>query len=133
MQTMKVAGLALATSISALVNTIILTWLLRRQMGGLDGARILRSVMKLAPPTAGLGLVCWAVMVGCEQHVGTTGLAARFIGLLLPISLGTLVFIGAAALMKVEEMQSAWRLVRRRFTSPRAQEPEQDLEASDGL
>jgi len=114
--TMKVAGLALATSISAIVNTIILMWLLRKQVGNLDGARILRSQLNLLPPAAGLGIVCWLTMVATEQYLGTAGLTARLAGLLMPMGLGIITFIGLSALLRVEEMHSAWRLVKRRLT-----------------
>ncbi len=116
MQTMKVAGLALATSISAIVNTIILMWLLRKQVGNLDGARILRSQLNLLPPAAGLGIICWLTMVATEQYLGTAGLTARLANLLVPMGLGIITFIGLSALLRVEEMHSAWRLVKRRLT-----------------
>jgi len=116
MDTMKVAGLALATSISAIVNTAILIWLLRKQVGGLDGRRILGSLVRLLPPTAALGIVCWLAMTATEQYLGTAGLTARLADLLVPMILGTVVFIGLSTLLRVEEMHSAWRLVKRRLT-----------------
>lgn len=122
MDTMKIAGLALATSVSAIVNTVILMWLLRRQVGGLDGAHILRSLVRLLPPATALGIVCWVAMVGAERYFGTAGLGARLIGLLLPMSLGAAAFIGLGALLQVEEMYSAWRLVKRRLTGCKVNE-----------
>ncbi len=116
MPIMGVSGLALATSISAIVNTVILMWLLRKQVGSLDGARILRSQVNLLPPTAALGIVCWLTMTATQHYLGTAGLTARLADLLVPLILGTGTFIGLSALLQVEEMHSAWRLVKRRLT-----------------
>ncbi len=133
MQTMQVAGLALATSISAIVNTITLMWLLHRRVGGLDGTVIVCSMLKLVPPTVGLGVGCFAVMKALEYLPDTGGLMPRLVDVVLPATLGTLIFIGLSALFRVEELQSAWRLVKRRFTGRRADQPEEDLQASDGI
>ncbi len=132
MQSMQVSGLALATSVSAIANAAMLMWILRKRVGGLDGARMLRSALKLVVPTAALGVVCWAMMTLSESYLGTAGLIPRLINLLLPMSLGILVFIGLAALFRVEELQSAWRLVKRRF-SGRREPPAEDIQASDGM
>ena len=120
MDTMKVAGLALATSLSAIVNSAILIWLLRKQVGGLDGAHILRSLVRLLPPATALGLICWVAMVASERHLGTAGLGARLVNLFVPMGLGIGAFIGLSALLQVEEMHSAWRLVKRRLTDRKA-------------
>jgi len=133
MQSMQVSGLALATSISAIANAAILMWILRRRVGGLDGTRMLRSLLKLVPPVTGLGVACWATMVVCEQQLGTTGFVPRLINLALPASLGILVFIGLSVLFRVEELQSAWRLIKRRFSGRRAQQPDEDIQASNGI
>ncbi len=133
MQSMQVAGLALATSVSAIANAALLMWILRKRVGGLDGTRMLRSALKLVVPTAGLGVVCWTMMTLSESYLGTAGLIPRLINLLLPTSLGTLVFIGLSVLFRVEELQSAWRLIKRRFSGRRAQQPAEDIQVSDGM
>ena len=133
MDTMGVSGLALATSLSAIANTVILMWLLRRQVGGLDGKRMACSTLKLVPPTVGLGVVCFAVMKALEHLPDTGGFMPRLVDVVLPATLGTLVFIGLSMLFKVEELQTAWWLVRRRFTGRRAEQPEEDVQASNGI
>ncbi len=138
MQTMQVSGLALATSVSAIANATMLMWILHKRVAGLVGPRMVRSMAKLVLPTAALGMTCWSIMESCQWlinhgYLDTASLATRLVTVLVPTSLGTLVFIGLCMLFRVEELQSAWHLVRRRFTGRRAEEPEQDLQASDGL
>jgi len=133
MQSMQVSGLALATSVSAIANAALLMWILRQRVGGLDGAHMLRSALKLIVPTAALGIVCWVVMAISESYLGTAGLIPRLVNLLLPTSLGTLAFISLSVWFRVEELQSAWRIVKRRFSGRRAQQPAEDVQASNGL
>src|SRR5262249_10492520 len=44
---MGFAGLALGTSIAAIVNAAVLLWLLRARLGGLDGRRLLTTLAKV--------------------------------------------------------------------------------------
>ncbi len=52
-------GLALANSIAAMMNLGLLTVMLRRKIGRIDGRRILRSLLKILPASALMGLICW--------------------------------------------------------------------------
>ena len=75
--------------------------------------------------TKALGIICWLTMAATEQYLGTATLVARLAGLLVPLILGALVFIGLSALLQVEEMHSAWRLVKRRLAG-RHTAPDED-------
>jgi len=133
MGVMQVSGLALATSVSAIANATMLVWILHRRVGGLVGPQMVSSAAKLVLPTAALGVICWGTMVASQHYLGTASLAARLVNVLLPMSLGTVAFIGLAALLKMDELRSAWRLAKRRFSGRRADQPEEDVQASNGI
>ncbi len=52
-------GLALATSLAAMLNLGLLTVRLRKKIGRMDGARILRSLLKIVPASLVMGLIGW--------------------------------------------------------------------------
>jgi putative peptidoglycan lipid II flippase len=54
-------GLALATSLAAMLNLGLLTVRLRKKIGRMDGARILRSLLKIVPASLVMGLIGWWV------------------------------------------------------------------------
>jgi len=56
------AGLALASSISSLVNLLLLLWMLRRQIGGFGGGRIVRTLLRTLAASIPMGVgVSWVI------------------------------------------------------------------------
>lgn len=111
---MGVAGLAIATSASTVINAGILLWWLKREVGLLDGRRILASTLRMLPGCVVLGLICWVGSQYLAGVLGTTRELAKAITVLVPIGVGGVAFVVVCALMKTEELTSAWRLVARR-------------------
>ncbi|SKA11868.1 putative peptidoglycan lipid II flippase [Trichlorobacter thiogenes] len=56
---LKHGGLALASSLSALGNMLLLFWLLRRKTGLLGGRRMLRTALSATAASLPMGLVAW--------------------------------------------------------------------------
>ncbi|MCE1226883.1 MAG: murein biosynthesis integral membrane protein MurJ [Geobacteraceae bacterium] len=56
---LKHGGLALASSLSALGNMLLLFWLLRRKLGLLGGRRMLRTALSAGAASLPMGLVAW--------------------------------------------------------------------------
>jgi putative peptidoglycan lipid II flippase len=55
-------GLALATSVTSLANLALLALWLRRRLGGVDGARVLGSLARIAAAGAvAAGIALWAL------------------------------------------------------------------------
>lgn len=61
MRPLQHGGLALATSLAAMLNIGLLTKKLRKKIGRLDGKRILRSLLKIVPASAVMGMIGWWV------------------------------------------------------------------------
>jgi putative peptidoglycan lipid II flippase len=105
-------GLALGTSIAATANGGVLLWLLRRQLRGLEGARLLQTGAKVA--VAALVMAALAVAMdrfasAVAPGAGTILQAVR----LLATILCALAALGVAAtLLRIEEFDDAAGRVR---------------------
>lgn len=108
-----VVGLAMATSLSAVVNAGLLLWWLKRQVGLLDGTRILRSTLRMLPGCLLLGGVCWVGSEMLAARLGTTRELAKLVGVMVPLAVGGAAYLASCALLRAEELSSAWRLVFR--------------------
>ncbi len=100
-------GLALANSLATVIEMSLLLYLLRGRMGGVDGARILSSLVKIVLASAAMGLAILLLMrVAPTLHVWLLA----FTG----IALGGAVFFATTFLLRSEEIALAWRLARQR-------------------
>lgn len=110
-----VAGLGLATSIAATVHMLALYFLLRRRLTGLHSRRLLLSVGKTLLATV---VLCAAALA--LRHVGEAafGQFSPKLGAALVLSVAGLGGVGAflvsARLLRMNELQSAVDLIRRR-------------------
>jgi putative peptidoglycan lipid II flippase len=93
-------GLALATSISAIINMLILIFLLNRRIGGIEGKEILNSLFKIIPITVIIALLC---------HILMEMFTNEFLRVLIPIAAGGAFFIGASLLLRLKEVEGVMR------------------------
>jgi putative peptidoglycan lipid II flippase len=110
---MKHGGLALATSLSSMLNVFLLLWALRGKIGALNFKKIIESVFK--------SVVCSVVMGGCLWWMldfmnitgapGTLALLAR-LGIL--ISAGIAVYLLCAAILKCSELNDILDILKKR-------------------
>ncbi len=100
------AGLALSTSIVALVNFAVLLVLLRIKIHGVEGSLLLLNFAKIVLAAATMGAVCWAVSSGVHHFLGFQ-FQARLIDLALSIPSGGAVFYGICYTLKVPELADA--------------------------
>ncbi len=106
-------GLALATSLSAMVNITMLTLLLRKKIGRMDGTRIFKSLLKIIPVSAAMGLIGWMIS---KQPVWQTGGNTLLKAALLfgGMSLCFLFYVAAMWLLRSEELRFMWDIVKRK-------------------
>jgi putative peptidoglycan lipid II flippase len=111
---MRHSGLALATSVSATVNLVLLGVALRRRLGALGGRELLVSLARST--VASLAMVVPVHFVaGLVEWEGHAGLLARGAALSAAIGVGMMVFAIVAFVLGGTEVQSITRLVRNRF------------------
>ncbi|MEW6459408.1 MAG: murein biosynthesis integral membrane protein MurJ [Bacillota bacterium] len=113
------AGLALATSVTALLNAVLLIFLLQRRLrGGLITADLVRFLVGVLVATGVMGLavvLADAVLAGLFP-AGGLGLLAR-VGLV--IMTGTIVYFFAGILIRLDELLNILSYARRTVTGRR--------------
>lgn len=112
-----VTGLAVATSASYVVGTVLGEVLLRRRFGRLGTARVVRAAARFAVLAVAAGLAAWAVLALVSGWLGTgpTGSAVAAIG----GSVVALAVLGAAAVLsRSGELDDVLRGLRGRPAAP---------------
>ena len=102
------AGLALASSLSAYVNVILLYWLLSQRLGPIGGRPMAGSLLRTGGASA--VLLLWCVWAGARLGGGVAG-AAWTVG---AVGVGMLVYLGASAVLRAPELSALIGLLRRR-------------------
>jgi putative peptidoglycan lipid II flippase len=105
---LKHVGLALASSLSAYINLLLLGWLLRRRIGRLGGRATLRSLWRTGVASA--ALLLWCLSVESRLDAGWAG-AAWTLGAL---AVGALIYAGVAAALRAPEFGALVGMLRRR-------------------
>lgn len=108
-------GLALGTSIAALLNAGLLLWLLRRRLGGIDGARLATAAAKITIAAAAMALAAWAVDRELVHQVPGTRVAVRALRLALAMGAAFATLGTAAHLLRIEEFRQALAAVTSRL------------------
>jgi putative peptidoglycan lipid II flippase len=111
---MQERGLALSTSVNAMLNCSALYFIMRRRLGGIDGRRTAIALGKILLASAVMGVVCWAVSAGITRFAGES-FVARLINVTASVALGAGAFYLGALLLGVEELKAATRALTRRF------------------
>lgn len=101
------AGLALANSVAVLLELVALLVLMQRRMGGLEGRQTLIAFAKSGLASLAMG----AVLVGWQAALPNAGSLMLGGG---GVVLGVAVYLGAALLLRVEELKAVAGLVRRK-------------------
>ena len=108
-------GLALSTSLVAILNFAILYVLMARHIEGLETRALLRSLGKLALACLPLALVCVGAQRWIFAGLAGMGLVPKLVGVLTTITVGAGVFFGTVALLRVEETEDVIAMVRRKL------------------
>ena len=108
-------GVALATSIVALVNFLALTLLMRKRIQRLNGKEILSAFVKIALASAVMSAVCYFSYYFLHLQFGGKGLIAKLIECFIPIGLGGIVFFITAKLLRINEIDKLYNAFARKL------------------
>jgi putative peptidoglycan lipid II flippase len=111
-------GLALSTGCVATSNFLLLYALMHRQLGSLESRKMIGSLIKIAAAGAGLAAVCAASTHWLLADWATHAFWSKCAALFGTILAGAGVFLGCAALLKVDELAPVIAGVRRRLERP---------------
>jgi len=109
---LKIAGLALATSLSGINTFIILSWLLRKKLGVLGGRKILGSFLRILLASAGMGVMCYFVSARAFAGVSTL---EKVMNLSVSLASGVASYIVLCFIFRVSEMKQLWHWLRTKF------------------
>ncbi len=111
---LREAGLAAATAVCAMLQVVILTFLLGRRvrLAGLGGLAV--TAVKTSVATGLMSAAAWPFIRGADAG---GGLGLRLVRVLLPAAAGGATFFAAAALLRTEELWLLLRALRHRRTA----------------
>ena len=108
-------GLALANSLAATFNGVMLYGALKRHLPELKGQLVIRPLLKITAASLVMGAVAAACLKGLGNVFQTSYLLSLIILVGTTTLLGLVVFLAAAWLLQVEEISLLTGLVRRRL------------------
>jgi putative peptidoglycan lipid II flippase len=104
-------GLALGTSITAILNATAQLLLLRREIHGLEGARIASSLARVLAASAIMGACTIGAYATLDGVMPGGTLPAQILRLVTTISISLVVLVAAAQLLRIPEYAEARDLV----------------------
>jgi putative peptidoglycan lipid II flippase len=108
-------GLALGTSIAALLNAALLMMLLSKRLGGIEGGRVASGFAKVAVASVAMGVVAVGVERLATAWLPGGALLSQIVRLTVAIAAALGVFAGAAHLLHIREFRDAMSVVTRRL------------------
>ncbi len=108
-------GVALATSTVALVNFLALAYFMRRRIKRIEGREMLSSFIRIAIASALLSAASYFSYIFLTRQLGIDGFFIRLIEVFVPIAIGGTVFLAAAKLLGVKELNQAYGTFAKRF------------------
>ncbi|NQT84822.1 murein biosynthesis integral membrane protein MurJ [bacterium] len=110
----RVWGLALATSLSAAIQMGVLLYLLRGKIGAFGGRQIALSIVRIVLATVAMGAVTLLALAAARVMTPGSGVYARIIQVLFPVSCGLISYIIFCHLFKVKEVREVIVALRKR-------------------
>ena len=108
-------GLALGTSITAIVNATVQLILLRRELSGLEGSRIAASFARVVIASAVMGAATWGAHNMLVDYMPGDALVVQILRLTTTIGIALMTLAGVAQLLGIPEFAEARDLILRRF------------------
>jgi putative peptidoglycan lipid II flippase len=108
-------GLALGTSITAIVNATVQLILLRRELSGLEGRKIAASFARVIAAAAVMGAVTFAANAAFERLLPGDALLLQIVRLSATIAVSLAALAATAQLLRIPEFAEARDLVLRRL------------------
>jgi len=108
-------GLALSTSICAILNFGTLYLLMLSPAKNLESKKFLSTLFRCAAATVPLGVACQAVLSFGTPLLGGAGVAGRVALLITAITAGSVAYSASCLLLRVEETSAAFAILKRKL------------------
>jgi putative peptidoglycan lipid II flippase len=113
---MGLAGLALGTSVAAMVNAVMQVVLLRRALGGIEATRIAVTFFKSTVAATAMALTAWFAEAWLATLIPGGGTTLQAVRVFAAIALAVAVLSAAAWLLRLSEFEEARRMAVGRLT-----------------
>ncbi|MCX7974908.1 MAG: murein biosynthesis integral membrane protein MurJ [Candidatus Aminicenantes bacterium] len=113
MKPMSFRGLALATSLSAMVNFIVLSFVMTKKYGSINWSVWLKSVIKILIASGIMGAVLILVGLIWPLNLGQTSLRSKIIYLASILAISALSYAFACSLLKIKELGFLWSVLKK--------------------
>jgi putative peptidoglycan lipid II flippase len=114
MRPLSFRGLALATSLSAILNMFVLVHLLRRRVGPLDIAGLSASFLKILAGSAVMGAIVLAVQKAYPINLETSALLAKAIYLVVIFAVAAGSYLVVTAVLGVKELRLVLGILKKK-------------------
>jgi len=108
---MGYAGLALGTSVAAIVNAALQVLLLRRHLGGIEGRQLTMTFLKILAAGVAMAVAAWYAQAGLDRVIPGRSIPLQAVRVAGAIAIGLGVLAAAASLLRVREFYEARDLV----------------------
>jgi putative peptidoglycan lipid II flippase len=105
-----IAGIVLGTVVGTIVMCVAQGWILRHELNGIEGTRLLSSLIRVVAAAALLAAVAYFVWKGLDEALGRS-LAGQAVSVLTAIVAGSAVYGGAVWVLGVPEARQIPRLL----------------------
>jgi putative peptidoglycan lipid II flippase len=106
----EIAGIVIGTVAGTVAMCLAQGWILRGELGGVEGTRTLVAALRMLAAAALLGGVAYGAWYGLDAALGRA-LAAQAVAVLGAIGAGIAVYAGAVWLLRVPEARQIRRLL----------------------
>jgi putative peptidoglycan lipid II flippase len=110
---LQVRGLALGYALAYTFAAVTAGVLLRRRLGGLEGRALIRGLSKVGLAAALTAAAAWGAATLSERILGVESLLDQAVQVGTGVLAGLIIFLGAALLLRMEEIE----LVKRTFVA----------------
>jgi putative peptidoglycan lipid II flippase len=110
-----VRGLAAGHALAYTFGSVLQARALSRRIGGLDGRRIINSLIRILGAAGAMGALVWFTSQALESVLDSRSFVGGALAVLVPVAVGALAYIVFASALRVEELAYARSLVSRRL------------------
>lgn len=108
-------GVALATSVVATVNLLVLSFFMRRKIGRLNGRDIISSLVRIVLASAAMSAAAYGTYYLLKGYFGTASLRVQMVEAFVPMAVAGVVFLISAKLLRIGELEHLYGTLKRRF------------------
>jgi putative peptidoglycan lipid II flippase len=105
-----IAGIVIGTVAGTVTMCVAQGWLLRRDLGGVEGARTLAAALRMLAAAALLGAIAYGVWYGLDSALGR-GLAGQIVAVLAALAAGFAAYAASVWALRVPEALQIGRLL----------------------